>query len=229
MKNKLLALALVVIPGFAQNVPQYLLFGGGTYFRMHASGAEDSRIAGVPDFALQQRNLNFDLVGWNAQVTENMNTWFGMDLDFSGGYGSPSPTFLCSASSLSNASACLSSRPVYAPVTTKIHTYTFGPRISFRGNSRLRPYVHVLLGAANIHGSLNHSAIFTPIPTLLPQGYSSGDTAFAVAPGAGADLSLSERFGIRLFEIDYFMTRFYGQRQDNARVSVGLNFQFGSR
>src|SRR3954453_19818438 len=87
---------------FSQDIPQYVLFAGGSYFRVHASGAENSQVVGVPDYALQHRNVNFNLVGWNAAVTENMNSWFGMDLDFSGVYGSPAPNFLCSAASLSN-------------------------------------------------------------------------------------------------------------------------------
>jgi len=91
---------------------------------------------------------------------------------------------------------------------------------------RLRPYAHILVGYAYVTGTLNSSAIFLPIPTLLPQGYSKTNGAFAVAPGVGADLSLSPHFAVRLFELDYFMTRFYSQRQDNARLSAGIVFQF---
>jgi hypothetical protein len=34
---------------------------------------------------------------------------------------------------------------------------------------------------------------------------------------------------IRPFQLDYLMTHVYGERQDNARVSAGLNFTFGEK
>jgi hypothetical protein len=206
--------------------PRFLLFGGGSAFRVHASGAEAGAVVGVPDFELEQRNLNFNLYGWNAALTENIKPWFGADVDFSGQYGTPSPTFLCSVASVSKAVSCLSTGSPLAPVSTKLHTFTFGPRFTMHRFEHFRPYFHVLVGYANVIGSLQHSAIFLPSATLLPQGYSKSESGFAIAPGGGVDLPLSSRFAVRLFELDYFMTRFYGQRQDNARLSAGVVFQF---
>ena len=213
----------------SETIPRFTVFAGGSYVRVHASGAEGSQIVGVPDFVLQQRNLNFNLYGWNTTVTENVNRWFGADFDVSGLYGTPKPTFLCSASSISNAFSCLSASPVSPAVITKLHTFTFGPRFSFRQFGRVVPFAHVLIGVGHINGDVNGSSIFTPIPTLLVQGASRSNTALAVAPGAGLDLTVSHRIAIRLFEIDYLMTRFYNQRQDNGRVSAGVVFQFGRK
>jgi opacity protein-like surface antigen len=215
--------------GSSQEIPKLELFGGGAYVRVHASGAENSQVVGVPDFVLQQRNLNFNLYGWNTTATENVNRWFGADLDVSGLYGSPTPNFLCSASSLSNALSCLSASPKRPAVITKLHTVTFGPRFSFRRYGRVVPFVHVLVGVAHISGTVSGSSIFTPIPTLLPQNTSRSNTALAVAPGIGLDLSVSSHVAVRLFEIDYLMTRFYNQRQDNGRVSAGIVFRFGTK
>jgi hypothetical protein len=212
-----------------QDVPRYTIFGGGSFFRVHASGAEDGEVVGVPSSELQQRNLNFNLYGWNGQATEHLNQWFGTDLDFAGNYGSPGAPFLCSDVSASAAASCLLTGKPLEAVQTRLYTTTMGPRFTVPHLGRLKPYAHILVGYGHISGSINQSAIFTPIPTVLPSGYSKSDGALAVAPGAGIDLALSPRFGVRLFELDYVMTRFYGQRQDNVRVSAGLILQLGSR
>jgi len=213
----------------SETIPRFTVFAGGSYARIHASGAEDSQVVGVPDFVLQQRNLNFNLYGWDTTVTENVNRWFGVDFDASGLYGMPKPNFLCSASSISNAFSCLTDSPVRPAIITKLHTFTFGPRFSSRRFGRVVPFAHVLVGVAHINGDINSSSIFTPIPTLLSEHTSRSNTALAVAPGAGLDLTVSHRIAIRLFEIDYLMTRFYNQRQDNGRVSAGVVFQFGRK
>lgn len=112
--------------GSPETMPRVTIFLGGSYLRLHASGAEASQVLGVPDFVLQQRNLNFNLYGWNSNATENLNSWFAAEFDASGLYGLPVPSFLCSASSLSNALSCLSANPVRPSVITKLHTFTFG-------------------------------------------------------------------------------------------------------
>ena len=215
--------------GRSQEIPQYQLSGGFSYLRVHASGAEDSQVTGVPDALLEQRNLNFNLYGWDTTFTENVNAWFGADLDVSGNYGAPMPNFLCSASSISNALSCLSPSPVRTAIYTKLTTYTLGPRFSFRRFGRVVPFVHVLAGPGHISGTVNHTAIFTPIPTLVPQNTSESNTALAVMPGAGIDINVSSRVSIRALEVDYVMTRFYNQRQDNGRASFGVVFNFGYR
>jgi len=210
--------------------PRFLLFGGGSALRVHASGSEAGAVVGVPDYVLQpQHNLNFNLYGWNAAVTEEVKPWFGADIDFSGQYGTPAAPFLCQTIPISSTINCLSKGTPHASVVTKLHTFTFGPRFTLHRYERFRPYFHVLVGYAFLSGSLSQSAIFTPIPTLIPQDYSKSNGAFAVAPGGGVDLRMGSRVAVRLFELDYFMTRFYSQRQDNARLSAGIVFQFSGR
>jgi len=213
----------------AQTVPHFQLSVDGSYFRIHAGGGEAGEVAGIPDFVSDPHNLNFGLTGWDATLTENVNRWFGADLDVSGNYGLPVAPFLCSTATAATADRCLGDNPVHGSVNTRIHTFTFGPRFSFRKYGRIVPYAHFLLGVGHIDGTLDHSAVFAPLGVLLPQHFTESNTALAAAPGAGIDLNLSDRFGLRLFELDYFMTRFFNQRQDNVRVSAGINFQFGSK
>lgn len=89
------------------------------------------------------------------------------------------------------------------------------------------PFVHLLAGVGHISGTINESSIFTPIPTLLPENTSRSNTALVIEPGAGLDFNLREHFAVRIFQIDYVMSRFYNQRQDNGRVSAGIVFQLG--
>lgn len=213
----------------AQEIPRFEVSVDGSYFRVHSSGAEDAQLLGVPDFVLGQQNLNFNLYGWHSSLTENVNRWFAGDLDVAGDYGSPAPHFLCSAATVPIAVDCVSGTPHPAPILTKLHTFMYGPRVSKRGG-RFVPFAHVLLGVGHISGTLNHTALFVPNPLIvIPQNTSASNTAFAMAPGVGVDLNTSHRFAIHVFELDYVMTRFYNERQDNGRVSAGVTFQFGTK
>jgi hypothetical protein len=146
-----------------------------------------------------QRNANVNMAGWDGSATENLNYWFGGEFDARGTYGSQ-PSF--------------STRPSFS---TKIHAFTYGPRFSFRRIPHVVPYVHILVGAALFNAVANQS------------GPSASTAAVAVIPGAGIDVNVSQRFAIRLLQLDYMMTRFYNQRQDNAAVSAGFVFHFGNK
>ena len=155
-------------------------------------------------------NLN----GWNASVTGNFNNWLGVAADFSGHYGSPS---------ISGVQA-----------DTKTHLFLFGPRVSFRKNARVTPFVHTLFGAARLRGS---AALLT-----------DSQSAFAMALGGGVDVKLTEHAAVRLVQADYVLSRFEEASiacianpllppcplpdratQQNARLSFGVVFRFGQR
>jgi hypothetical protein len=40
---------------------------------------------------------------------------------------------------------------------------------------------------------------------------------------------MNERLSIRPIQVDYLMSHVFGERQDNARVSAGLNFTLGHK
>jgi hypothetical protein len=102
-------------------------------------------------------------------------------------------------------------------LSTRIHAFTYGPRFSFRRIPHVVPYVHILVGAALFNAVANQS------------GPSASIAAVAVIPGASIDVNVSQRLAIRLLQLDYMMTRFYSQRQDNAAVSAGFVFHFGNK
>ena len=130
--------------------------------------------------------------GWHASIAGNVNHWFGIAGDFTGNY------------------------KTISGVSTKIHTFMGGPRISYRNNERITPFAHVLIGGARV----NAGAF----------GVGASDGAFAVAFGGGVDAKLNDNFAIRVGQFDYVMTRFdiplVSQTQHNFRFSTGIVFRF---
>ncbi len=93
-------------------------------------------------------------------------------------------------------------------------TYLFGPRLSYRAD-RVTPFVQVLFGGAHV------SAAFA--------GSSASANSFAMTAGGGLDIKATEHVGIRLFQVEYLLTRFGGDRQNNGRFSTGLVFRLGRK
>jgi opacity protein-like surface antigen len=168
----------------AENTPKAEAFGGYSYFR-----ASDPTTI----------NLN----GWNASITGNLTSWFGVVGDFSGHYGSPS---------------------IFGfgvPLTdANQYSYLFGPRLSYRGSDRFTPFGHFLVGVSR--ASAGTSRGFRGFDASL------SDTALAAALGGGVDIKMTDSIAIRAVQADYLMTRFLDDRQDNLRLSFGVVFRFGN-
>jgi opacity protein-like surface antigen len=130
--------------------------------------------------------------GWHASVAGNFNDWFGIAGDFSGNYGSPSILGLS--------------------VDTKVHTYTFGPRISYRKNEKITPFAHAMFGGANVRGSAF--------------GVGVSESGFAMTLGGGVDAKINDHFAFRVAQFDYVMTRISGDNQHNFRISTGIVIRF---
>jgi outer membrane protein OmpA-like peptidoglycan-associated protein len=105
-------------------------------------------------------------------------------------------------------------------------SYLFGPRLSFRHQGRLTPFVQVLAGG--VHASEIDLANCTFSCTLLPK-----ENTFAMTAGGGLDLRVHRHFAVRLIQAEYMMTRFtdystgVAGTQNDVRLSTGLVFRFG--
>ena len=209
--------------GYAQEIPKVQISGSISYLRFHASAAEATDLSSQFGVPVQTNNVSSSLFGWDSSVTENLNSWFAGELDLSGFYGSPVANFLSPAAPTPNLSQ-------HVPVLAAVHTFMYGPRFSYR-RGRIVPYAHILLGGAHFNGSINQSSVFSAAPGAgtLPSGTSVSDTAFAASPGGGVEISLNSRMSVRPVQIDYLMTRFYQQRQDNLRISAGIVFNLGTK
>ena len=120
--------------------------------------------------------------GWNSSIAVNSNRNFGLVGDFSGHYTR----------------------------YTQLHTILGGPRFTFRGNERVHPFVHALVGGG----------------VLTEDG--SWDSAFAWAVGAGADVKVSKNVAIRVIEVNYLQYRANDVVSHNGRIATGGVWRFGS-
>jgi outer membrane protein OmpA-like peptidoglycan-associated protein len=105
-----------------------------------------------------------------------------------------------------------------ANISSKVASYMFGPRVSFRGDSRVTPYLQVLLGGV-------HTGTFLGTPP--------SHNGFAIAGGGGLDWTLSRRVALRLPQLEYLFTTVnthqatFEAHQRDLRASAGLVFRFG--
>src|SRR5258708_22609530 len=135
--------------------------------------------------------------GGRRAIAYNANHWFSAVADF-GGYHT--------------------NNILGTGVDGTLSTYLFGPRISYRRDSRITPFGQVLLGVAHIAGD-NGLA------------FSTSNNSFAMAIGGGVDFKVSHRLAIPPVHVDFLLTHFNelgtgAQNQNNLRVSTGVVFHF---
>jgi|SRR3954452_20660496 opacity protein-like surface antigen len=92
------------------------------------------------------------------------------------------------------------------------HNFLFGPTISYNKAEHFKPFVHALFGVSHANAAF--------------AGVGASDNALATALGGGVDAGITRHVAIRLFQADYFMTRFASDTQNNSRISTGLVFRF---
>lgn len=140
--------------------------------------------------------------GWEASVEGKVLPWVGIVADFSGNYGSQNFPAICPTPvGFPPSGPCL--------LKENINEYDvlFGPRLS-ASVGRFRPFAQAMLGVG--HANAN---------------YVGTSAAFATALGVGLDYRLMRVVAWR-FQGDYLHNRFFGTRQENARVSTGIVLRF---
>jgi Outer membrane protein beta-barrel domain len=190
-----LALSLFV-PAAAAQVPKVNLFFGYSY--AHAD-LTTSNIASHQGPSVATGNLN----GWNASVEGKVVPFLGFVADVSGHYGTPTATSVCTLFP--------SCPTAVGPVRSRLYNFLGGPQVSF-SIGRVRPFAHALFGAS--HVSETASTVFFG---------ELSDTSFADAFGGGFDYRLVGPLGWRV-QADYLKTRFFGNTQDDVRISTGVTF-----
>ena len=91
--------------------------------------------------------------------------------------------------------------------TAKYFFYGAGIKFS-RGNRKLQPFVHALLGGVH----------------MFPQT-AYGNNGFAVEVGGGLEKRLMQRLWLR-FEGDYVRSQLYSSGQNNFQAVAGVNYRF---
>jgi hypothetical protein len=104
--------------------------------------------------------------------------------------------------------------------------YLFGPRFNWR-RSRFTPYVQTLFGGERFSNGLNPNST---TPRLL-----TSQNNFAAAFGGGVDVSVSRRFTMKPFQLEYLIAQASTGAgnlnfvQNNLRYSAGVVFRFGAK
>jgi hypothetical protein len=99
---------------------------------------------------------------------------------------------------------------------THLKAYLVGPQLRFPGP--ISPFAHFLIGGAH-----ESTTAFTsgPITTASPTR-----NAFATALGGGLDLKLLPLLSVRPIQIDYLLTHFNSNTQNQFRYSAGIVVRF---
>ena len=191
------SLLLCVGAAGAQLVPKGNVFVGYSYARAAVFPGP------LPAFdAARTGSLN----GWEASLEGKVFPFVGIVADFTGHYGSHDFTINCEAIPTP---PCV---PITGNAHANMHSYVFGPRVSF-SIGRFTPFAEALLGAAHISESAQSA------------GLSRSDTSFATSIGGGIDYKLFAPIAWR-FQGDLLQTRFFSNTQNNLKLSTGIVLRF---
>src|SRR3954463_15459304 len=145
----------------------------------------------------------FNWHGFTGSLAGNVNRWFSLVGDF----------------------GVYRIKDLPRPVSGSAYTYLFGPQFSHRGE-HWTPFAHALFGAARLAGIQ---------VSTVPSGSAFFNRAFsqnsfATALGMGLDGNFNKHIGVRLFQVEYLLTKFTDggdNKQNNLRASAGLVLHFG--
>jgi hypothetical protein len=159
-----------------------LLVGLVLLVSLSAHAQDKGEFFGGYSYMRVDNSPSVNLNGWELAGQYKFAPWVGAVADFDGHYGSP------------------------FGFSTSVHTFLFGPQVSWPG--RVSPFAHVLLGGAHVNIT------------------GASDTSFAMAIGGGIDTMLVHGVYWRVIEGDYLPTHFGSATQNNARLSTGIVFKF---
>jgi hypothetical protein len=135
--------------------------------------------------------------GWEGSLEGRVFPFLGIVADFNGNYGSQNFSFPCAGPS----GGC----PGNANVTE--YNVLFGPRVSV-SVGKFRPFAEAMFGIGHVNATT-----------------AGTDTSWATALGGGIDYRLFRPIAWR-FQGDYVQTRFFGNTQNNVRLSTGIVLRF---
>jgi hypothetical protein len=98
---------------------------------------------------------------------------------------------------------------------THLKTYLVGPQLRFPGP--ISPFVHFLVGGAHESTTSSTGPLITASPTR---------NAFATTLGGGLDLKVLPLISVRPIQVDYLLTHFNSNTQNQFRYSAGILLRF---
>jgi hypothetical protein len=144
--------------------------------------------------------------GWFLSAGASLNETFSVVGDISGNYKSESVVGVGGTAS----------------VSTSVHAFLAGPRVSGRVSSgQMSFYGQFLIGAARASGTATVNVGGTSSAISPP-----ADTEFCLAPGAGVDIALSDTSAIRA-AVNERLIRANGNISKEFQFQLGLVYRFG--
>lgn len=195
-----------------QDTPTWELYSGFQFTSYQAQQLQPvtnflASVTGLPSSAIGTRQ---NLIGWNFSAQQNMNSWFGGIIDFSGGYGSKRVTL----SQPGGSSSTFTFHPA-------LYTMGGGPQFTFRAGSRTQPFVRMICAAAYANFNPNGAAANTLAAHVGP---STSDTYLALIFGGGIDYRLKSYASFRVAG-DYVHTFLFSDSESTFRMTAGINFR----
>jgi hypothetical protein len=188
----------------AQNdYKKFEFFGGYSHNRIDTGiGDDDPELGDIID---EREGFN----GFNTSVTGNISRYVGLKFDFSGHFKTRTFPF--------------GPDPEAIEVQSRIYNFLGG--VQLKNNSAdvtFKPFAHALVGAAHTRNrvSIGNGGCIAIFPD--PCNFTETDTGIAGAFGGGIDIRASDRFDIRVIQIDYNPTRLFDSTQHNFRIGVGI-------
>jgi opacity protein-like surface antigen len=214
-------LMLSAVSAFAQERKPEIFLG---YSNLQAEGLPDkNNLTGI--FGSDFFNNRTTLHGFDTEVSTYLKDNFGLTGNFS---------FNENNRSFENVNRNDS-------LKTDIFYFMGGPTLSVGHSSRFQPFVRFLAGGAYTRFSATSELNFAS--GNLTNSFKTGATNFALGAGGGLDWRVSDKFKVRLFQMDYtpvFLSdqsirtlsqsgviqpfTLNGQRMDNVRFSFGVVF-----
>ena len=222
MKKLLIVVALFslfCVPAFAQDFPKAEIFGGYSILKSDTGldqteelSGSDFEIPGFSDATVSNLDAkNWQLQGFDTSFTYNATAVFGVEASFRYNRGD----VLCMDVTVDD---------VTVPIEAKLKDIAFGvgPKFTFRNDSPVTPFGHVLIGFDNMKIDVSGSSDGQSISVEA-----LSDTGLGVTLGGGLDVKVNDNFAIRIVQADYYMTRHMDETQNNFALSFGVVFGFG--
>jgi hypothetical protein len=143
--------------------------------------------------------------GWAVAAAGHVNDWAGVVAEVGGGY-----TTCKNCQRGPFASQAFRGQDLHL----RILTFMGGPRVNSRALGAVTPFAQMLFGGAHLSGGIEWDGAL--------------NTGFAYQPGAGVDLRLAPRLGLRI-QGDYRIIRTTGHNNNQSRVLTGVVYNFGSQ
>lgn len=153
--------------------------------------------------------------GWYGSVAWNMNQWLGLVAEANGSYMSEDTTFDTMAMTVSD--------------RDRLYSFMGGTRF-FHKTGRVAPFAQVLVGVAHRRFQQTQTSMGQGGPIGSHTWSAPSTSAFALQPGAGVTVYLTEHVGVRASGDYRWMTDEDDESGRNAfRFLTGFTFHWGNR